>query len=259
MTDDHPTTGADCAVLGVGALAEAIVVGLSEGENPPAIVLSPRGHDRSARLAARFANVEVAPHNQAAVTAGAVVLVCLRPKDAAQVLASLTFRPDQLVVSVMAQHPLADLAAMVAPADVVRTLPNPSVAERQGVTPVFPGGSAADALFDRLGSALVLTDEQQLVAASVASSVVATHLSTVRTASDWLTDHGLPASDAGRYVASIFAGVGSELRGVTDLAPIVASHATAGGLNERVERAMRETGFFAALTATLDDLHADMS
>ena len=42
-------------VLGVGALASAIVTGLCDGvANPPAIVLSPRNADTAANLAARF-------------------------------------------------------------------------------------------------------------------------------------------------------------------------------------------------------------
>lgn len=260
MTDDRPTTRADYAVLGVGALAEAVVVGLSASPTPPSIVLSPRGLERSARLAARFAHVTVAADNQDAVSSGTDVLVCVRPQDAVQILSPLTFRADHRVVSVMARHSIADLLPLVAPAsEVVRALPNPSVAERQGVTPVFPGGSVAETLFGELGTALVLAQEEQLVAASVASAVVATHLATLRTAARWLTDHGLPADDAGRYIASIFAGVGSELRGVTEIESLVASHATAGGLNERVERTMREGGFFTALTDALDDLHADLS
>lgn len=261
MTDDHQTIAADYAVLGVGALAEAIVVGLSDGrQEPPTIVLSPRGHDRAARLSARFANVEIATDNQAAVSAGSTVLVCLRPQDAERVLETLSFRPDHRVVSVMARYPLADVSALVAPAsDVVRAIPNPAVAQRQGVTPVFPGGSGADALFEVLGGALVLAEEHQLVAASVASAVVATHLATLQVASQWLAEHGLSADDSGRYIASIFAGVGSELRGVTDLEPLVASHATQGGLNERVERTMREAGFFERLNEALDDLHGSVS
>ena len=57
-------------VLGVGALASAIVTGLCEGvADPPAIVLSPRNADTAADLAARFESVSVAADNQAVVDA----------------------------------------------------------------------------------------------------------------------------------------------------------------------------------------------
>jgi len=53
-------------VLGVGALATAIVTGLCEGvAEPPAVVLSPRNARAAAALAARHATVAVATDNQA--------------------------------------------------------------------------------------------------------------------------------------------------------------------------------------------------
>ncbi|MFC6342799.1 NAD(P)-binding domain-containing protein, partial [Nocardioides hankookensis] len=86
-------------VIGVGSIAEAIVVGLCDGvDDPPTIVLSPRSADRSAALAARFATVDVAADNQAVVAEADVVVVCLLPGNAAEILAGLAFRADQAVV-----------------------------------------------------------------------------------------------------------------------------------------------------------------
>lgn len=251
---------AQYAVIGVGALAEAIVTGLSDGRPyPPSIVLSPRGRVRSARLAERYPNVEVAASNQEAVATATTVLLCVRPQDAEEVLAPLDFGSHQRVVSVMARYSLATVAALVAPAsDIVRAIPNPAVARRAGITPLHPGGTAADALFDELGGAMVLDDERLLDAASVASATVATHLSYLRATSRWLADRGVAGEAADRYIASIFAGVGAELDGVTDLEPLAASHATVGGFNERVERAMREAGVFESLGRSLDDLYASL-
>lgn len=246
---------ADYGVIGVGALAEAIVTGLSEGRPAaPRVVLSPRGHERSARMAAVYSTVTVADDNQAVLDAASTILLCVRPQDAREIIGALEFRPDHAVVSVMGAVALDDLARLVAPAsDIVRSLPNPAVATRQGVTPVHPGGTPADALFDELGGAMVLDEERLLEAAGTASSTVATHISYLVTVSQWLSDQGVASDVAQRYVASIFAGVGAELRGVSDIAPLVASHATKGGSNERVERAMRERGVFTALTDTLDE------
>jgi len=250
----------DYAVIGVGALAEAIVTGLSEGQVPvPTIALSPRGRDRSARLSARYANVHVAASNQEAVSAAATVLLSVRPQDAEEVLGPLVFREDHRVVSVMARHSLDDLAGLVSPASViVRAIPNPAVARRKGITPLHPGGSVADALFDGLGGAMIVDEERLLSAVSVASATVATHFAYLRTVSRWLADHGVRADVADRYIASIFAGTGSELEGVTDLEPLAASHATMGGLNERIEQTMRDAGVFDTVRGALDDLYSDL-
>lgn len=248
---------ADYGVIGVGALAEAIVTGLSEGRpDAPRILLSPRGRERSARLAATYATVTAADDNQAVVDGASTILLCVRPQDAREVVGSLEFTSDHRIVSVMGAPALDGLAELVAPAaDIVRALPNPAVGTRQGVTPLHPGGTPADELFDLLGGAMVLEEERLLDAAGTASSTVATHISYLVTVSQWLTDQGVASDVAQRYVASIFAGVGAELRGVSDIAPLVASHATKGGSNERLERLMRDRGVFTALTDSLDELH----
>src|SRR4051812_18954051 len=74
-----PTYG----VLGVGAIARAIVTGLChEVADPPPVVLSPRGAATSAELARLFSTVEVATDNQAVLDSSDVVLICLRTADA---------------------------------------------------------------------------------------------------------------------------------------------------------------------------------
>ena len=75
-------------VLGVGSIATAIVTGLCDGVvEPPEILLSPRNAERAAELAARFPSVRVAMDNQQVVDDSDVVVVCLLPTHAAEVLA----------------------------------------------------------------------------------------------------------------------------------------------------------------------------
>lgn len=73
-----------------------------------------------------------------------------------------------------------------------RGKPAVSVANRAGLTPVFPPGGAADELFDRLGSTLPVATEQVLDATSVASATVAVYFAYLTTISDWVTAQGLP-------------------------------------------------------------------
>ena len=125
-----------------------MVVGWCDGvADAPAVVLSPRSAERSADLAARFDTVRVAADNQAVVDEADVVVVCLLPGNAAEVLAGLRFRPDQAVVSAVAGVDVARLREVVAPAsEVARSIPLPAVATRESVTPVHParpGGRGA--------------------------------------------------------------------------------------------------------------------
>ena len=98
---DEQTAGT-YGVLGVGTIAEAIVTGLCAGEAAaPDVVLSPRGRARSAALAARSDPYGSLPTTKRSSTRPDTVLICVRPAQAAEVLArSLAARTS--VVSVVA-------------------------------------------------------------------------------------------------------------------------------------------------------------
>jgi pyrroline-5-carboxylate reductase len=133
--------GGDLGIVGVGAMAEAIVTGLCQGaENPPFIYLSPRSAARASRLAARYPSVHVVGGNQTVIERADVVLLCLRPQDAPAALCDIAFRAQQAVISVMAGVPIGALRPLVAPAEVlVRAIPLPAAARRAGLTAIHPG------------------------------------------------------------------------------------------------------------------------
>ena len=244
-------------LLGVGTLAEEIVTGLCEGvAEPPSIALSPRSASRSEALAERFATVRVEPDNQAVVDASDVVIVSVRPQDATQVLESLSFRPEQSVVSVMAGLALDDLVPLVSPAvDLARSAPMPAVAGRQSTTPVHPRTDAAEALFVRLGGVLDVPTEALLERIFTASATVAAHYAYLATIAGWLADEGLSPGEADRYVKGLFGEVAASLRSPQELTALADSHATAGGINEAFRDFLAEAGVFTTVTESLDRLH----
>src|SRR5687768_12109703 len=90
-------------IIGVGAIAAAIVTGLCENAtNAPAIVVSPRNASRAADLASRFPTVRSAQSNQDVIDGSSVVLLCLRPQEARSVLPALNFSKQPAIVSMMA-------------------------------------------------------------------------------------------------------------------------------------------------------------
>jgi pyrroline-5-carboxylate reductase len=246
-------------VLGVGSIAAAIVTGLSDGADaPPDVVLSPRNAARAADLAARFASVRVASDNQAVVDGCDVVVVCLRPDAAPEVLRGLRFRPDQAVVSAVAGLHVGELAGLVAPAtDVARSIPLPAVATRDSATPVHPATPAVTGLFDQLGGSLAVADESVYESVSAASATVAAYFRYLGTIADWLVGQGLPAPDARRYVADTFAALSAELdQPGADFEALGRAHATPGGLNEQLSRHLTGAGVYDSVRAGLDALRA---
>jgi pyrroline-5-carboxylate reductase len=242
-------------VLGVGSIAAAIVAGLCDGvADPPEVVLSPRNTVRSADLAERYATVRVAEDNQAVVDAADVVVVCLLPDNAAEVLAGLRFRPGQGVVSAVAGIPVAHLGELVAPAtEVSRSVPLPAVTTRESVTPVHPGGPAAEELFARLGGSMAVEDEMAFESIAAASATVAAYFGYLGAIAGWLGSRGIPEDGARRYVAATFAALAGELGAPDpDFSALANAHATPGGLNEQFARDLGAAGVYDAVRAGLD-------
>ncbi len=244
----------DYGVIGVGAIAGAIVTGLCAGvDAPPAVLLSPRNAELADALAERFASVQVAAGNQAVLDAAPVVLVCLRPQVAREALAALRFRPDHVVISAMAGISVDELRRLIAPAtDVARCIPLPAVARRAGITPIHPPQPTAKPLFDRLGSAVEVPDLAAYDGFAVATATIAAHFEYLRTISAWLGERGVPAEEADRYVAATFADLATTLEHEHDFSHLARDHATPGGINELFLDTLTEAGVYDEVRTGMD-------
>lgn len=241
-------------IIGVGAIASAIVAGMSDGvASPPAILLSPRNASLAAELASRFRNVRVCSSNQEVVDGASALVLCLRPQDAPPVLRTLRFSADQSIISVMAGISIEALRPLVAPATAIaRCIPLPSVAQRDGVTVILPPGGAAKALFDPLGGTIELESQQLFDAFSAATATVAAHFEYLGTASRWLAARGVAPDDAVRYVASVFIGLTPALRSGESFERLARDHTTPGGINELFARHLRDHGVYDLVDEGLD-------
>ena len=240
-------------VLGVGAIGAAIVTGLCENvDDAPQVLLSPRNAGIAAGLTQRFATVDVAADNQAVVDGATVVIVCVRPQVAQTVLAELRFPADRVVISAMAGVPVTTLQRLVAPAtDVARVIPLPSVARRDGITPVHPPNAAATALFNRLGETAELADVKAFEAFSASTATIAAHFAYLNTIAAWLESQEIPAPAATRYVASMFAGLAEATRSGERFEQLAREHATPGGINEQFLNELEQGGSFERVSLGL--------
>ncbi|RDS79700.1 pyrroline-5-carboxylate reductase [Dyella monticola] len=240
-------------VIGVGAIGAAIVAGLSEGCDAPAILLSPRNAKTVAELDATYPNVRVADSNQALVDQSDVVLLCVRPVDARRVMSDLTFR-DQSLISVLAGVPIKALRELAPPVrDIVRAIPLPAVSARRGITPLYPATEPARSLFNRLGRVIEVADETVFDRYSAATATLAAHFLYMHQISNWLAAHGIAHTQAQHYVAAMFAELASSLKGRDpDFQELMHEHATPGGINELFCQVMGEEGAWKTVDAGLD-------
>ena len=249
---------AEYGVLGVGAIAAAIVTGLVDGvEDPPDVLLSPRGAATASRLAGRYGSVSVAADNQAVLDGAEVVLVCLRAQDAA-LLADLTWRPDHVVVSAMPGAGIGGLRDLVAPATAVaRAIAMPALATRSTTTTVHPPLPAVRELFDRLGGTVGIDDEDAFTALYTGSAMVAPLFAFLATYAEWMVSHGVPVEVANRQVAAVAADAmpGPDAVATVGFEELAKEHATPGGVNEQITALMREAGVFEEVARAVETVH----
>src|SRR5690606_34783318 len=130
-----------------------------------------------------------------------VLILAVRPQDAAAALPGLRIGDGSVVVSAIAGIGIDELRGMPGTdAPLVRTIPMPAVRERRSVTVAHPSHPVVDALFDRLGGTLPVADEAAFSVFSTLTGTLSTHYRYLATLTDWASRQGVPAEEADRYV-----------------------------------------------------------
>jgi pyrroline-5-carboxylate reductase len=244
--------------IGTGNIASALVRGLCRSALPPSrILVSPRNTEKAARLAAEFAQVQVASDNQAVVEACDTVILSVLPQAAEKVLGALTFRAGQRIISLIAVTPLDLTRRLVSPAEsVVRAVPLPSAARGLGPIGIYPGEADAIELLGLFGTPVPAKDEHDFEVLWATTALIAPYFALLEEVCGWAVDGGVEAATARAYVTSMFHAISTlavEERQVA-LAESRAEAATPGGLNEQALGEIRERGGYRAFASALDSI-----
>ncbi len=227
--------------LGTGTIAAAVVQGLA-GQGHQMLV-SPRSKLRAEQLAAKIPEVSIAP-NAELVAQSDVVFLGLLSAQAPDALKQLSFRAGQKVVSFMADMPLSQVAALVAPAQAVALmLPYPGIA--QGGSPILALGEVVllEQLFTPANRIFEMQSDAQLAAYLSAQAVLSPVAQLIETTADWLEDGA-----AGEEFLRIL--IATSLN-AHDSASLIAALNTEGGYNQRLRQHMECAGMSDALRAGL--------
>lgn len=240
--------------IGTGTIAAAMVEGLG-GED---ILVSPRGETVAAALAARFPGVRIAASNQAVVEGCETVVLAVRPQVAEEVIRGLRFHPGQRVISAIAATGIDRIKNWIGlDLPVVRTIPLPFVAERRGVTPVFPPDPEVMALFNRMGTAIPCATIEEFDLLAVGSAIMGSYFGILETVQGWLQAQGLPEATARAYLGGILSCLGTVAENSPEgFATLRQEYSTKGGLNEQVFRVFSEQGGREALSSGLESVLA---
>ena len=157
------------AFLGGGNMAEAIIGGLLAGgiSMEKHLVASDVSAERRALLEEKY-GIGTTADNAAAVREADVVVLAVKPQQAAAALAALkdAVTGKHLLVSICAGLPTSSLEALV-PARVARVMPNLPALVRRGVSAICGGARASaqdldlvEELFSAVGAVVRLPEQQ---------------------------------------------------------------------------------------------------
>ena len=246
-------------IIGVGTIAAAVVEGLQSTSARCPIVLSPRNEQRASLLASKFAEVQVAPTNQAVLDASEIVVIAVRPQIAHAVLSELRFRPDHRVVSLIPAVTLDYLRAITAPArSVTRAVPLPSAARGQSPTSMYPPDPSLKALFEKLGVVIELDREEEFEAFTTATAIMSSYFRFAETVVAWMQREGVSGAKAHAFVNQMLLGLAGAAAASpqSSFADLTEEHQTHGGLNEQVLQSITTAGVFTELEHALDGVLA---
>jgi len=244
-------------VIGVGQLAEFLIVGAMRASAPYDFILSPRNAERSGRLAARY-GLEVATGNQEVVDRADLVLVSVLPSQAEDVLSALSFRSGQVMLSAVAGVDCGDLAEWAAPATVATSM-MPGLANTIGCGPsiLYPPVPACVKFLETLGPVHAFDDWPSYETAGVYGAFSGVSFVFMGYVIDWFTDRGMPPETARALVAGTLRGNAEALLQMSEpLEDIVAGVATEGGFTELAKTILEEKGNRNAWHAALEQVEA---
>ncbi len=166
-------------IIGAGVMGEVITDALTLKEvfAPEDIMLSDIGRGRLDGLEKRF-GVQTTMENEELLDHSDVVVICVKPQNAEPVLRPLKgrFRPDQLLISIMAGVSSDTLARLTGHECIVRSMPNIPARIGQGMTVWTASGSVSDhfamvakMIFQAFGRELQLDEENMVDAATAVS------------------------------------------------------------------------------------------
>ena len=178
-SETHALGDTSLAVIGAGAMGEAILAGLVDRRlvDPARVVASHPRAERREALAATH-GVSVTADNGAAALDADVILLAVKPQMLPGVMAELSgrLRPQQLVVSVIAGASTRALGEGLAHPAVVRSMPNTPSQIGQGVTVWYatpsvaePGRALVRAMLGALGREFEVHDERLVAMATAVS------------------------------------------------------------------------------------------
>lgn len=249
--DNRPTV----AILGAGAIGEALASGLVAAGWPPGDLVLVARRDERRREVESTTGVACLADAAEAIHQRMVVVVAVKPSDVGGLLAQIsgTMRRDQVVISLAAGVPTTVFEGVLGETPVIRAMPNTPAQISEGITALAPGRFATDEAMGMAVSVLAAVGETLILDESLLDAVTAvsgTGPAYVFLLAEALVEsairEGLPRHAAERLVGQTLRGAGMLLAG-SELSPaqLRAQVTSPGGTTAAAVHVLEERGFRA--------------
>lgn len=241
--------------IGTGAITVALVTGLCTTKQVVgSIWVSPRNKEKSKLLQKQYPQVIIGKSNQNVVDNTDIIVLAFLPKDREQILESLEFGQDQVIVNLLSGTQNSQVAALInMQCTIIRAVPLPCVAEHIGPIVIFPDNRKIDLIFNALGTVVSVEKEEQLEYLSVITSLMAPYFEMLARITDWATQVGVNQKQAADYIASMFEALSviAQKSPTGDLHRLADESMTPGGLNELARKVINQSGGYHCLKPAL--------
>ena len=199
-------------VLGVGALASALVLALHRAWPEMAFHLSPRNATAVATLQTQVPAVQQ-HSNQSVADACQMLIIGVRPAQLQALADAVQFRAQHHLMVLSAGTPQADLQRLCAPARVTRLMTGLAVSEGRSAISCFPPDAHVEALWQPACAAVIAFEkEAQFEASVLAVCANAWWLDQLAVMSQWLVNNtGMAPAQAQTLLAANMADVAQML------------------------------------------------
>lgn len=245
------------AIIGAGNMGGAIACGLAQGSfitNQNITIANPSKGKLEA-IKETFPLVQITQENQQAVNEADVVVIAVKPWLIQQVMTHLTFKKQQLIVSVAAGVSLSDLAQYAPTGKTFyRVIPNTAISLLQSMNLI--SGLNNDAmqdetmrcLFSELGLTLFIPEEKMAAGTALTSCGIAYVLKYIQAAMQAGVELGFKPVEAQQMVAQSVKGAAELLlNNTTHPALEIDKVTTPGGLTIKGLNALEHEGFTSAI------------
>jgi pyrroline-5-carboxylate reductase len=245
--------------VGTGKISSCLVRGFATAPHtgkPRRIVISPRNEEKAKALKSEFPElVEIASDNAAVVEAADIVFVGLLPGVARDVLPTLPFTSgSKLVISMMAAVDMAEVLILtgLSQSNVVRTVPLPSAARREGPIVMHPQSPLFESLLSIVGTPVPCSTEAEMKPLVCLTGHISSFFELMRTTQAFMETEGVSADTSRLYVSSFYSSLAHAAELSNEYFEDMAIEArTPGGINEQCMRIMQTSEHFHTQTETL--------